>query len=134
MTDCGNDTNGSPCEDSPCEIGVTCIDLTMNGTHWNESFWEQLLWEQFEIEVLNEKLLRKSKIPNQFFRIKMKHMGTNVCIHVILSLVMLMTHVLTSVIQMVQWISPTGRLLTKPTYTRNVLKVLKNRIKNNLSE
>ena len=55
----------------------------------------------------------------------MKHMGTNVCIHVILSLVMLMTRVLTSVIRMVLWISPTERLLTRPTYTRNVLKVLK---------
>ena len=55
----------------------------------------------------------------------MKHMGTNVCIHVILSLVMLMTRVLTSVIRMVLRISSTERLLTRPTYTRNVLKVLK---------
>ena len=40
----------------------------------------------------------------------MKHMGTNVCIHVILSPVMTMTHVSTFVIRMVQWISPTERL------------------------
>ena len=61
----------------------------------------------------------------------MKLMGTNVCIHVILSLVMLMIHVLTSVIRMVLRISSTKRLLTRPTYTRNVLKVLKIKLKIN---
>ena len=38
----------------------------MNGTQWNESFWEQLLWEQFEIEVISEKMVKKSQIQNEF--------------------------------------------------------------------